>query len=79
MKIRLLQDVIEYDRHGASVGIKSTRKKNRAWSAPVVVHDQLVQSKEPQYIDIQWVKGAVIDASDATGQKYIDAGKAVAE
>lgn len=77
MKIRLLQDIIEYDRHGESVGIKASRKRNPAWGAPVVVHGQLVESKEPQYLDIRWTMGTVIEASDATGQKYIDAGKAV--
>lgn len=78
MKIRLLEDVHEHDRHGESVGIKSSKKKNPDWGPPVVIHDQLVESKEPQFLVIRWVKGAVIDASDASAQKFIEAGRAVA-
>ena len=77
MKVRLTKDIIEYDRHGESVGIKTSRRRNLAWGPPQVVYGQLVESKEPQFIETPWVKGAVIDMSDATAQKYIDAGKGV--
>lgn len=77
MRIRLLEDVVEYDRHGESVGIKTSKRRNRAWGPPQVVYDQLVESKEPEFTVISWTKGAVIDMSDASGQKYIDAGKGV--
>lgn len=76
MKIKLLEDIHELDRHGESVGIKSSKKRNPAWGPSVVVHDQLVTSKESQFFDIRWIKGAIIEASDASGQKFIDAGKA---
>lgn len=78
MKIRLLEDIHEHDRHGESVGVKSSKRKNPKWGPSVVVHDQLVESKEPQFLEIRWVKGAIIDASGASAEKFIEAGRAVA-
>ena len=76
MRIKLLEDIHEHDWRGNSVGIKTTKKKNRAWGPPQVVYDQLVESKEPQHTVIEWVAGAVIEVSEASGQKFIEAGKA---
>lgn len=75
MKVKLLQDIFEYDRHGENVGIKTNKKKNRDWGPPQVVYGQLVECPEPEFVIIPWTAGTVIEMSETTGQKYIDAGK----
>ena len=77
MKVKLLKDIFEYDRHGENVGIKVVKRRNNAWGPPVEVHGQLVKSQEPEFITTSFTAGTVIEMSDASGQKYIEAGNAV--
>jgi hypothetical protein len=79
VKIKLTQDIIEYDRHGESVGIKTNKKRNPKWGPSQVVYGKLVESDELQFIMTPWTKGTVIEMSEASGQKYITAGKGTLE
>lgn len=74
MKVKLLKDIIEYDRHGESVGVKTSRRKNKAFGPPQVVYGKLVECSDPEFITTTWTAGTVIEMSEASAAKYVEAG-----
>lgn len=80
MKVRLLhpiEDVGTKDDPQAVVGLKASKKRNRNWVPPHKDKDGTwVESKEPQFHYVAMTAGTVVECSDATGQKWIDQGKA---
>ena len=78
MKIKLLADIVEHDKDGNEVGLKIAKRKNKAWTPPRVVDGNIVECGVSQFIYTPFVQGAIIEASEATATKWIEAGKAVA-
>lgn len=70
MKVKLLKDIRMGDK------LHVVKRANRKWFAPYVDKGVLVKCKEPQFIHIPFTAGAVVEASDATAEKWIEAGKA---
>ena len=76
MFVKLLKNKTERDRFGNEVGLKVAKRRNRQWTPPQVVDGKIVESDEPQFIYTPFVVGAIIEVSQATGEKYIEAGEA---
>lgn len=76
-KIRIIRDILGADKDGVE-SLRVTRKRNKAWTPPQKVGNNLVESEEPEHFHIPWVVGQVVEMSEASCKKYIDSGHAVA-
>lgn len=80
MKVKLLRDVVEKDKDGNVVGLKVTRRRNRNWAPPKIIRDPkgqtvtVEESKEQEFNHVPFTMGAVIEMSDESGKKYVEAG-----
>lgn len=76
MLVKLLKHIVEGN------GIKFAQRRNRDWKPPHVEKsedgktDRLVESPEPEYEIVPFVKGTVLDVSPATAEKWIKSGLA---